>query len=81
MEKKNETGTGKYATECLIACLESYMEFIDIMERTLNNFAEMPEKIELMSKTLIAKRRKDWNPILEKLKKDIESKIDGKNVK
>ena len=57
------------ANDCIIEILESYMEFINIMESTLNCYAELPDKIEAMSKTLIAKRRNDWKPILEKVKK------------
>lgn len=57
------------ANDCIVEILESYMEFINIMESTLNCYAELPDKIEAMSKTLIAKRRNDWKPILEKVKK------------
>ena len=57
------------ANDCIVEILESYMEFINIMESTLNCYAELPDKIEAMSKTLIAKRRNDWKPILEKAKK------------
>lgn len=57
------------ANDCIVEILESYMEFIDIMESTLNCYAELPDKIEAMSKTLIAKRRNNWKPVLEKIKK------------
>jgi hypothetical protein len=60
------------AKDCIVEILESYMEFVDIMERTLNCYAEMPDKIELMAKTLINDRRQSWQPILDKLKSDLE---------
>lgn len=56
------------ANDCIVEILESYMEFVNIMESTLNCYAELPDKIEAMSKTLIAKRRNEWKPILQKAK-------------
>lgn len=56
------------ANDCIVEILESYMEFISIMESTLNCYAELPDKIENMSKALIAKRRNEWKPILDKAK-------------
>lgn len=69
-QKKIETGI--FAAETVVEILESYMEFVDIMERTLNCYAEMPDKIELMAKTLINNRRQSWQPILDKVKSDLE---------
>ena len=57
------------ANDCIVEILESYMEFIRIMESTLNCYAELPDKIEAMSKTLITQRRKQWQPVLDKAKK------------
>ena len=58
--------------ETLKDVLESYMEFIDIMEKTLNDFAKMPPHIQTLSNALITKRRADWLPILYKVKSDLE---------
>ena len=67
-----KTDTGIFAAETVVEILESYVEFIDIMERTLDCYAKMPDKIELMAKTLINNRRQSWKPLLDKIKSDLE---------
>lgn len=54
------------ANDCIIEILESYMTFVTIAERTISNYAELPDKIELMFKTLVNKTRQNWLPILNK---------------
>lgn len=61
---QNES-VGQIANDVLIDCLQSYMEFVDIMESTLNRYAQLPDKIKILAKTLIEKRRNDWQPILK----------------
>lgn len=55
------------ANDCIVEILESYFEFIEIMERTLAK-CTVPEKIKPMADALIKKRRADWQPILDKCK-------------
>lgn len=62
------------ANDCIVEILESYMTFVTIAERTIMNYAEMPDKIENMFKTLVSKTRNDWLPIL-----NIAKKIQGTN--
>ncbi len=61
----------KEALECIVEILESYVEFIDIVEYS-TNFADMPYKIEKRLINTIKERRKAWKPLLEKTKKDLE---------
>lgn len=64
-----EWGTeSQAANDCIVEILESYMEFIDIMEKTLGN-AVLAPNIRTLANTLIARRRNDWKPILETAKK------------
>ena len=55
------------ANDCIVEILESYMEFIDIAHKTINK--KNLEKYLPMFTLLVAKRRADWEPILEKVKK------------
>ena len=55
------------ANDYICEIIESYMEFIDIIEKTLNK-CSMPQKIYILAQSLIAQRRKDWMPVLEKAK-------------
>ena len=64
------TETGKYAVECLVDCLESYMEFIAIVQMNCN-ICNVPEQFKRQMNTLCKRRQKDWKPILEKLKQDL----------
>lgn len=64
--------------------LDSYMEFIDIMEKTLKK-CTMPTMLRVLSSSLIAQRRKDWKPVLEfinkneqKGEKNEKTDVDGK---
>lgn len=55
------------ANDCIVEVLESYMEFIDIAHKTINK--KNLEKYLPMFTLLVAKRRADWEPILQKAKK------------
>ena len=61
----NQQSIGSLANDCIVEILQSYMEFINIMEATLNCYAELPPKIESMAKSLIVTRRNQWEPILK----------------
>lgn len=63
------TETGQLANESMKMILDSYMEFIDIMEKTLKK-CTMPTMLRVLSSSLIAQRRKDWKPVLEFINKN-----------
>ena len=56
------------ANDCIVEILESYMEFIDIMELTIKKHCDSKNTQEL-AQALIARRRTEWKPILDKAKK------------
>lgn len=53
--------------EALSAVLDSYLEFIDIMEKTLER-ASLPQKYKDFAMALISLRRESWKPVRDKLK-------------
>lgn len=53
------------ANDCIVEILESYLQFVNVTERTIKCFAELPEKYETMFDMLVKKIRKKWTPILE----------------
>lgn len=59
------------ANEIIFEILDSYMEFIDIFEKTIDK-AELKPLIKDFARVLISQRRNMWRPILEyvKAKKD-----------
>lgn len=65
MIELDQESVGDIANDVIIEILQSYMEFVNIMEATLNCYAELPPKIETMAKTLITTRRTQWQPILK----------------
>lgn len=69
--------TGATALECVHDILESYMEFVDIMERTLAK-CDVPKKIKPLADALIRQRRADWQPILDKITLDLEKNKESK---
>lgn len=56
------------ANDSIVEILESYMEFIDIMELTIRKHCDSKNTQEL-AQALIARRRTEWKPILDKAKK------------
>lgn len=56
------------ANDSIVEILESYMEFIDIMELTIKKHCDSKNTQEL-AQALITRRRNDWKPILDKAKK------------
>lgn len=58
------------ANDCIIEILESYMEFIDLVERA-SHVQHLRDwlKVQPIMRTLLKKRRKQWTPILEHAKK------------
>ena len=55
------------ANDSIVEILESYFEFIDIFERTIKAQKITPS-IKVLALNLVAKRREEWGPILEKAK-------------
>lgn len=53
--------------ELLCDVLDSYLEFIDIMEKTLTK-ATLPAKYGYMATMLINQRRDSWKSVRDKLK-------------
>lgn len=53
------------ANDCIVEILESYLQFVNVTERTIKCFAELPEKYETMFDMLVKKVRNKWTPILE----------------
>lgn len=68
-----EAEAGFLAAENIVDILESYMEFVSAVEYALN-FADMPYKIEVRLEKMVKERRKQWEPILKKVKTDLEAK-------
>lgn len=64
-----QTELGQDANAVIIEILESYMEFVDITENTLKK-CTMPPQIKTLAGALIARRRLEWKPILEKAKQE-----------
>ena len=69
MKENNEL---KCANDCVIDILESYLEFVEIMDRTLK-MCNMPPKLQILADTLIAQRKNDWMPVL-KIAKEHQAK-------
>ena len=65
---KNWGPEAEAANDCIIEILESYMEFIEIFKRTMMAQATTP-KIKVLALELCKKRKNDWKPILEYVKK------------
>jgi arginine utilization protein RocB len=57
------------AAEDIIEILESYMEFINIMQKTLEE-VKLPPKIKTFSDLLIEMRKTEWEPVLLQLKEN-----------
>lgn len=64
------TSESDAANNCIVEILESYMEFINIFEKTIN--AKDISKFKQLAQALINQRRKDWLPILEHTKKHLD---------
>ena len=56
------------ANDCIVEILESYMEFIDIMELTIKKHCDSKNTKEL-AEALINRRRLEWKSVLETAKK------------
>lgn len=54
------------ANDCIVEILESYMEFVDIFEKTIN--AKNIDKIKPLADMLIRQRRSQWGELLKKAK-------------
>ena len=68
--QKPQTELGEVALETLVDTIESYVEFIHIVEYA-TNFADMPYEIEKRFMKTIKERKKQWEPLLQDLKSDL----------
>ena len=66
----SETKLGALAAETVVNVLESYIEFVDIIDYYANNFAEGRPKMLL--KAMCKRRFETWSPMLKQIKKDLE---------
>lgn len=67
------------ANDCIVEILESYMEFMNIFERTIKAQKITPP-IKVMALELVKKRRAQWEPILQKAK-EMKNKKAQKSAK
>lgn len=57
------------ANDCIVEILESYMEFVDIMDKTIHQYAKLPDTINAMFTMLLSRTRNQWVPLLNQSKK------------
>lgn len=57
------------ANDCIVEILESYMEFVDIMDKTVHQYAKLPDTINAMFTMLLSRTRNQWLPVLNQAKK------------
>ena len=57
------------ANDCIVEILESYMEFVDIMDKTIRQYAKLPDTIDAMFTMLLSRTRNQWLPLLNQSKK------------
>lgn len=65
-----KTELGTITADIMIDILESYMEYVAAVEYALN-FADMPYQMEERLLKMTKQRKKDWEPVLEDLKKHL----------
>ena len=51
------------ANDCIVEILESYMEFVDIFEKTIT--AKNIDKVKPLAKMLIHQHRSQWGEVLK----------------
>ena len=69
---KNWQNESEAANNAIIEILESYMDFVNIFEKTISNKAFGTDKMLIARpymQLLIEKTRRNWKPILETAKK------------
>lgn len=64
------------ANEIICEILDSYMEFITLMEKTLER-STVPPKLNEFAKILIMQRRDMWKPVVEHVNKRKGNLYDG----
>ena len=57
------------ANDCIVEILESYMEFVDIMDKTIRQYAKLPDTINAMFTMLLSRTRNQWLPLLNQSKR------------
>lgn len=67
----------KAANDCIVEILESYMEFIDIVQFNAK-VCNLPEQYQRQLNTLCVRRKNDWQPILETARATQKEKKNGK---
>lgn len=66
--------------DLLIEVLESYMEFVDIMDKTLVR-KDLPSKLRDYARLLVVLRQGQWQPVLKKLKQEKEEQCHTSQTK
>ena len=66
--------------DLLIEVLESYMEFVDIMDKTLVR-KDLPSKLRDYARLLVVLRQGQWQPVLKKLKQEKEEQCHTSQIK
>lgn len=66
------------ANDCIVEILESYMEFADIMDKTIRQYAKLPDTINAMFTMLLSRTRNQWLPLLNQSKKKQEAQKSAK---
>ncbi len=69
----------KAANDCLVEVLESYMEFIKIMEKTLVR-SDLPKDLREYSRMLVMLRKGQWGPVLDQAKKKQKAQKSAKKT-
>lgn len=64
------------ANDCIVEILESYMEFIDIVQFNAK-VCDLPEQYQRQLNTLCVRRKNDWQPILETARATQKEKTNG----
>lgn len=68
---------GQAANDCIVEILNSYMEFIAIVQMNCEK-CNVPEQFKRQMNVLCKRRQKDWSPILEEARAAQKEKTDGK---
>ena len=68
------------ANDCIVEILESYMEFVDIMDKTVHQYAKLPDTINAMFTMLLSRTRNQWLPLLNQSKNKQKSQKSAKKT-
>jgi hypothetical protein len=68
------------ANDCIVEILESYMEFVDIMDKTIHQYAKLPDTINAMFTMLLSRTRNQWLPVLNQSKRKQKAQKSAKKT-